>query len=147
MARRPIAQHCARQSRSPRLRRKGLETVEFALILPFIVTFGLRVIEFSRALTVQQVLTSAAREGAREAVLPNSTIDGVKATVVENLKVGRVDPAAGQIDITPSSLSGAKSGTGVTVDVRVPYGSVSWLPMPRYLGNTVLGSQCTMRHE
>ena len=115
--------------------------------MPFIIMFALGVIEFSRALTVQQVLTNAVREGARQATLDGSSSAEVKEKVAENLTIGKIDSTAGEVTITPTSLDGAKSGTTVTVAVQVPYNKVSWLPMPRYLGNTVLGSQCSMRHE
>lgn len=146
-----MSRHTGRSTRDrgrrPRYPRKGLETVELALTLPFIVLFGLGVIEFSRALTVQQVLTNAAREGARQAILPDSSVEAVKEKVAENLRIGSIDPTAGVVGVTPSSLSGSKSGTAVTVNVQVPYHKVSWLPVPQYLGNAVLGSQCSMRHE
>jgi Flp pilus assembly protein TadG len=127
--------------------RRAFETVEFALILPLLMTLGLGGIEFSRALSVQQVLTNAAREGAREAVLPASSVSEVEGVVAENLKIGRIDATAVDVTITPASLNGLKSGNRITVGVRVPYSKVSWLPVPRYLGNAFLGSECTMRHE
>ncbi len=127
--------------------RGGFETLEFALILPVLLALGLGSVEFSRALSVQQVLTNAAREGAREAILPASTVSEVEDVIAENLKIGRVDATVTDVTITPASLNGLKSGTKITVDVRVPYSAVSWLPVPRYLGNAILGSGCTMRHE
>jgi Flp pilus assembly protein TadG len=127
--------------------RKGIETLELALILPAILLLGLGSVEFSRALTVQQVLTDAAREGARHAVLVESTSSVVKERVGEHLRIGNIDPTAAEVTITPTSLSGTKSGTRITVEVKVAYRNVSWLAVPKYLGQATLGSTCSMRHE
>ena len=127
--------------------RRGIETVEFALILPVLVLLGLGAVEFSRALTVQQILTNAARAGAREGVVPNATSDDAVNRVQGQLQVGRINPTAAVITVTPASLADAKSGDDVNVRVQVPYMAVTWLPVPRFLGNTVLSSECTMRRE
>ena len=73
----PIAQ-CppdARRGASARLRaqERGAELVEFALALPLLlVVFG-GIIDFGLLLQRHQVLSNAAREGARLAVLPGYT--------------------------------------------------------------------------
>ncbi len=45
--------------------RKGAAAVEFALVLPLFVLIFLGMLELGRGLHVQQVITQAAREGAR----------------------------------------------------------------------------------
>jgi hypothetical protein len=54
-------------------RRRGAAVVEFAVIAPlfFMMVFG--IIEFGRALMVQQILTNASREGARRAIVEGAT--------------------------------------------------------------------------
>lgn len=125
----------------------GIEALELAMILPVILVLGLGATEFSRALQVQQVLTNAAREGTRQAILPKSTVDEVETVVAEYLKIGKVDAVDATVETTPTSLNGLKSGTEITVVVKVPYSKVSWLASPRSLGDVVLSSHCTMRHE
>ncbi len=48
------------------MNRKGSAVLEMALILPILLTLLFGIIEFSRVLSVKQVITNAAREGARE---------------------------------------------------------------------------------
>jgi hypothetical protein len=46
------------------MRERGLAAVEFALLLPFLVTLGLLVADFARALQSQIILLNISREGA-----------------------------------------------------------------------------------
>lgn len=59
----------------PRSRERGAEMVEFALVLGALMALTLAIVSFSRAYNVYQTVTRAAREGAREAVLPKSAYD------------------------------------------------------------------------
>ena len=110
--------------------------------------FGL--IEFGRAIMVQQVLTNASREGARIAVLdsPTPTAGSVTAAVRSYLNRGGVSGAAASITITPAEPTTAGYGDPVTVTVQIPFEDVSWLPAPWFLGaNTNLRASSVMRRE
>jgi Flp pilus assembly protein TadG len=48
---------------------RGQAVVEFALVLPFLLLLALGVVEFGRAWMTMNILTSAAREGARIAAI------------------------------------------------------------------------------
>ena len=50
-----------------------------ALTLPLLLLVSVGIFEFGRAYQTWQVLTNAAREGARVAVLPDSTDDAIEA--------------------------------------------------------------------
>jgi hypothetical protein len=67
-----------RASRAFRRSEKGAELVEFAFVLAALMMLTLGFVSFSRAYNVYQTITRAAREGAREAVLPTSVYDGNK---------------------------------------------------------------------
>jgi Flp pilus assembly protein TadG len=64
---------------------KGAELVEFALTFPLLLLVMLGIIDFGLLLHRVQVLTNAAREGARIAVLPNYTSTHVSARVDQYL--------------------------------------------------------------
>jgi Flp pilus assembly protein TadG len=131
--------------RRPR-RRRGAATVEFAVIAPVFFTLVFGMIEFGRMLMVEQVLTNAAREGARTAVLSGSSNSAVNTKIQTYLTGGSVNANAATISVTPT-LASAKTGDTVTVQVSIPYSSVSWLPAPWFLGNAILRGQAVMRHE
>ena len=58
---------------------KGAALVEAAVTLPLLLLVSVGIFEFGRAYQTWQVLTNAAREGARVAVLPDVTAASVDA--------------------------------------------------------------------
>lgn len=74
---------------------RGTALLETAITLPIILFVSVAIFEFGRAYQVQQVLTNAAREGARIAVLQGVSDDDVRARVRNYLSDGglvAVDP-------------------------------------------------------
>ncbi len=124
--------------------RNGTAAVEFAVVAPvfFILVFGM--IEYGRAVMVQQVITNAAREGARIAVIPGATTTSVTSAVGTYLTNSGISGATPSVSPDPST---ATNGALVTVSVSVPYSSVSWLPSPFFLGSATLRASCEMRTE
>ena len=75
----------------------GAELVEFALALPLLlVVFG-GIVDFGMLLSRQQVLSNAAREGARIAVLPGYTTPDVQARVLAFVQEGTNNPSASPV--------------------------------------------------
>ncbi len=74
---------------------KGAQLVEFALVLPLLLLVMLGIAEFGFIFHRFEVLTNAAREGARIAILPNYEAEDVHARVGAFLTAGRI-PAAGR---------------------------------------------------
>jgi len=130
-----------------RHRRRGASAVEFAIVAPvfFLLIFGM--FEFGRMIMVQQLLTNAARSGARVAVIDGATASGATSTVSNYLEGGSVDPQDLTITITPKNLAKTDTGDAISVAVSVPYDDISWLPAPWFLGGTTLKANCTMRRE
>jgi Flp pilus assembly protein TadG len=135
-------------------KRRGAAVVEFAIVAPlfFLLIFGM--IEFGRMVMVQQILTNAAREGARKAVLDGSTTADVTNTVITHLNDAKITVTTSNIVITPSNPATANYGDPVTVKVSVPFSEVSWLPAPMMLsflpaGKTdiTLSASTVMRRE
>jgi len=131
--------------RSCRKNRRGASAVEFAVVSPvfFLLIFGM--IEYGRLVMVQQLLTNAAREGARVGVLDNSTSSDVSTAVNNYLSAAKVTGAT--ITCNPSNPSSATYGAPVTVTVSVGFNQVSWLPSPMFLGGKTLSSSAVMRRE
>jgi Flp pilus assembly protein TadG len=105
-------------------------------------------IEFGRAIMVQQILTNASREGARVAVLDSTTPTAsvVSSKVTTYLQNSGISGAT--VTITPTEPTTAAYGAAVTVSVQIPFSSVSWLPSPWFLkGATSLKASTVMRRE
>jgi Flp pilus assembly protein TadG len=135
-----------------RLPRRGATMVEFAVVAPifFMIVFG--VIEFGRGLMVQQLLTNAARNGARTAILGNSSTSDVQTSVMAELKKFGLSTTNATVNITvndatsPGLTTATASGTEITVQALVPVKDVTWLPTNTFLKNN-LSAQFTMRME
>ena len=140
-ARRKVERPC----RSFRRFRLGAATVEFAVVVPvfFLLVFGM--IEFGRMVMVQQVITNASREGARQAVLDGATTTEVTNAVKSYLTSGSITGAT--ITVSPNPPSNAAFGDPVTVTVSIPFTKVSWLPSPMFLNGRTLTSTTVMRRE
>ena len=72
-------------------RERGAALLETAIALPLVLLFSVGIFEFGRAFQTWQVLTNAAREGARVAVLPNPATGAVEC---EPCVVLGIDPLA-----------------------------------------------------
>ena len=137
-----------RACRPCRRNRRGAAVVEFAVVVPIFLMMVFGMIEFGRAIMVQQVLTNASREGARLAVLdsPTPTAGQVTTTVTTYLQKAGISGAT--VTINPTEPTTAAYGVPITVTVQVPYSSVSWLPSPWFItGNTQLKAKTVMRRE
>jgi Flp pilus assembly protein TadG len=113
---------------------RGTALIETALTLPVILLVSVGIFEFGRAYQMVHVLTNAAREGARVAVLPGSTSDNVKARVVAYLESGQVpDPSTASVVVDPNvSISyGTGTATGSQVTVNYPFSFVVLNPVAR----------------
>ena len=71
----------------------GAELVEFALVLPIMLLVVAGIIDFGLLLQRQLVVTNAAREGARIAILPNYGAADVQARVTQFVREGLNDAA------------------------------------------------------
>ena len=94
---------------------------------------------------VKNLLTSAARDGARTATLDGATVSGVQTEVTSFLADTGISGVT--VTVTPDPLDTAEIGDPVTVNVSVPFGAVSWLPSSFYFGDVTLESTVVMRRE
>ena len=69
---------------------EGAQLVEFALVLPLLLLVVLGIAEFGFMFQRYEVVTNAAREGARLAVLPGYSTPDVQARVATYVSIGRV---------------------------------------------------------
>ena len=124
--------------------RRGAAIIEFALLAPVLFMLVLGMIEFGRVLMVAQLLTDAAREGGRLAVVAGSNTDKVTSTVDSFLTNAGVNGAHTSVSPDPSA---ANQGDSITVTVTVPASVVSWLPTPIFTAGQTLSGSVIMRKE
>ena len=103
---------------------RGAALLEVALTLPLLLLVATGIFEFGRAYQTWQILTNAAREGARVAVLPGVDDDAVEERVEEYLAAGLIpnaDAADVTIDRDTESDIGDDTASASSVQVEYPF--------------------------
>jgi Flp pilus assembly protein TadG len=106
----------------------GAQLVEFALVLPLLLLVVLGIAEFGFIFQRYEVITNAAREGARIAVLPGYSDADVQARVAAYVTAGKVpttgaNPAIAVTTVAIPTTPGGPvlSGKRVTVSYTHSY--------------------------
>jgi Flp pilus assembly protein TadG len=100
----------------------GQSLLETALTLPLILLIAVGILEFGRAFQTWQVVTNAAREGARVAILPNATTDDVQSRVMTYLQGGALDNYQNAtVTVNQNTPVAVGAGTAATSVVTVAY--------------------------
>ena len=125
--------------------RRGAAAVEFALVAPLIFLFLFLGIEFGRVLMALHGLEAAARQGCRVAVSWDATEEEIESTVEARLASFGISDY--DLTLDPNPPSRAEQWQPVTVRIEATYDSVSWLPVPRFLGGITLAGSSTLPQE
>ena len=130
---------------------KGQALVEFAIIIPILLAVLLGIVEFARAWQIQQVVTNAAREGARVGVINTNGLAEVDAAIQVYLQSANMDMS--QADWTTGTVLSSVSGDPDTVTVSYNYTYRLFGPVINLLGgggtpgSVTLSSTAIMRNE
>jgi len=112
---------------------KGAALIEAAMIMPMLLLISVGIFEFGRAYQTSQVLTNAAREGARLAILEGPTDAEVRTRVNQYLTDGGLASLAdGNIVIGRNTVLTASS-TASTVTVNYPFQFMMLNPIVRLI--------------
>lgn len=129
---------------------RGQALIEVALTLPLVLLVAVGIFEFGRAYQTWQILTNAAREGARVAVLPGVDDDAVEERVHEYLEAGLIpDPDDADVTIdrdTTVTIGGAGATASASrVDVAYPFTFIVLQPVAQLVvGDSTVGAPLTM---
>jgi Flp pilus assembly protein TadG len=124
---------------------KGAALLETAIVLPLILLVCVGIFEFGRAYQTWQVLTNAAREGARAAIIVGTTDTAVTARVRNYMQGGALpNYASATVTITHNvPLTGPDKGTSVQIDY--PFQFIVLQPVVRLVvRNATTGAPITM---
>lgn len=126
----PILRSYSSRRRRQRKSRRGAAALEFAIVLPMLLILVMGVLEVGRLLDIQQILTCAAREGARHGAA-NSPTAGAENIVRRYLKNQGLIAAASTATVTISTNGTTTSGFPVyQVRVTLPANSIHWVGLP-----------------
>ena len=136
---------------------RGTAILETAMTLPLLLLVTVGIFEFGRAYQTWQVMTNAAREGARIAVLPNYVAGSAEARAKQYLASGQLPNAASAtvtVDPTVTVNIGATTATTSVVTVNYPFQFMVLQPIARLVvkgatvgGPITLSASAQMRNE
>lgn len=123
---------------------RGTAIVETALTLPILLLVSVGIFEFGRAYQTWQVLTNAAREGARVAVLPNVAAGAPQARAIDYMKSGALantGKAIVKVTSVPIPLGGTATATASQVTVTYPFAFMVLQPVAQLITKGSLTGQ------
>jgi Flp pilus assembly protein TadG len=135
--------------------RSGQSLAEFAIVLVLLVLLVVGICEFGRAWNVYQIITNAAREGARLAALPAgfTTVAEVQNRVTSYMTTGGLNAGQATVAIGGAGVDGG-TGSQVTITVGYPYTFMYVGPVIRLIdsgatagGAVTIQTQVVMRNE
>ena len=126
---------------------RGAELIELALILPFLLIVFAAIIDFGFLFQRWEVLTNAAREGARVGILPGYVEADIDNRVIQYLAAAGIsavpddcDVLISTIPLDPASPPGGKMIQIVTVTVERPADFLNLGPMLSLIGGAAHGT-------
>lgn len=108
-------------------RQRGAAAVEFALVLPFLLMMVLGTIDWGWYFFVREVVTNAAREGARAGAVataanPTQAAEDIARNFITNFGLTGTPTVAANLS---SPIIGATAVTTMSVTVTYPVGSLT----------------------
>lgn len=122
--------------------RRGATLVEFAITAPIVFLFFFAAFEFCRVAMIRHTVDNAVYEAARSAIIPGAT--SAEARSQASLILNTIGISDSVITVSPGNIQ--RDTTEVTVRIRVPLDSNSFVPNSFVRGRTV-ERELTMRRE
>lgn len=132
---------CFRRRRSTRKRAAAI--VEFAIVLPLLLTVLFGIIQYGWVFMIRQTLQMAAREGCRVAVLPTSVAPYTNVTT----RIDEVMSTTGLTTYTVTMTHATVANPVESVLISVPYADASLLAGWFGSSNFNLSGASSMRKE
>ena len=143
-----VTRHSRRLARSLAADLRGQALIEAAVTIPILLLVAAGIFEFGRAYQTWQVLTNAAREGARIAVLPNPVAGSVETRVRGYMQSGELPGFATASVVVNRNAVLQVNGANVSaseVTVQYPFDFIVLQPVARLVtAQSQTGAPLTM---
>ena len=125
---------------------RGSALLETAITIPLVLLVSIAIFEFGRAYQTWQILTNAAREGARVAVIQGTTDQRVQDVVRAYLTNGNItNPGSASININRNVAINV-TDTASSITISYPFSFIVLNPVARLVvGSTNVGAPVTMQ--
>jgi Flp pilus assembly protein TadG len=128
---------------------RGTALIEAAMTVPLLLLVMVGIFEVGRAYQTWQVLTNAAREGARMSIIPNTTPATVTAmvrTYMTNGQLSNANTAAVTVNQASNLTVNGVPVVASLVQVDYPFSFMVLQPVARLVApNSTVGQAITMR--
>lgn len=133
----------------PDSRERGSAMVETAIAIPILLVLMVGIFEVGRAYETWQVLTNAAREGARMSVTPSSDTETTTALIRRYMADGQLTESGSAAVVVDRNASINVNGTAISaslVTVDYPFEFIMLQPVVRLVApGATVGGPITMR--
>ncbi len=120
-------------------REDGQALIEAALTIPLLLLLAVGIFEFGRAYQTWQILTNAAREGARMAVVPSPEPGAPEARVREYMQLGQLSKYASAgvtVDRNASIMVNGRAVPATQVSIDYPFDFIMLKPVAMLVPGT-----------
>lgn len=128
---------------------RGTALVEAAIIVPVVLLIMVGIFEVGRAYQTFQVLTNAAREGARASVIPSGSVANAQAVVTQYMKDGQLagaNNATIAVDRAATMMVNGNAVGASQVTVDYPFNFIVLNPIAKLVvKNSKVGQAITIR--
>ncbi len=128
---------------------RGQALIEAAITIPILLMLMVGIFEIGRAYQTWQVLTNAAREGARMSITPSGTQSNTTALIRQYMKEGQLPESAAAAVVVNKGASIDVNGTPVSasaVTVDYPFEFIMLQPVVRLVAPaSTVGGAITMQ--
>lgn len=133
-----LIQQCTLPGNSTVEQRRGVLTVEFAVVAPLIFLLFLGGLELSALNFARQTAGNASYEAARKLIIPGGTAAQAQAEGLRQMTIVGLG--------TGASVAVTQTSTSVTATVSVPAKNVSW-GLVRFSSGYTLKQTCSLTKE
>jgi Flp pilus assembly protein TadG len=137
----------------PHPHRGGAAAVEFAIVAPLFLLLLAGIMEFGQAFRIQHSLSTAARRGARAAVIDGTTTSFITQKVrdqcTNSLGVAPADVSVVVLvdGSSATDVSQAEEGSEITVTVEIPYAKAGLGFYANTFATSTLSARCSLERE
>jgi Flp pilus assembly protein TadG len=127
----------------------GAALLEAAVTIPLLLLISVGIFDFGRAYQTWQILTNAAREGARVAVVPNPAAGAPEARAREYMRSGqlsRADIATVHVNRNASLTINGQTVTASEVTIDYPFDFIALQPVARLVNRASQAGQPVTMH-
>jgi Flp pilus assembly protein TadG len=131
--------------------RRGGAMLETALVMGLLIMLSFGTAEYGYFFFIKNILSGAARDGARTAIADTATNATVTSSITTAMSAANISTSKYTVTLSPSDVSVATAGTAITVTITATWSTVGVTPLPVSMGGIspskqVIGT-CVMYKE